>query len=336
MLYLKLTRKNFLAALGSFSDYQVYAPKRTEDKVHLKEITILELPENLKFERCTHSAKELFLPPEETLFYFKRFSSAQKPLLDETKRLIIGLRPCDARALQVLDSNFLQGGFDDPYYRSRRENSLVLTIACREFEKTCFCDALGLGPDLLNGADAIIYDLGDQVGVLAGNTVLAQRLQAFALETKEVENETQVDRGAVPSREVELLPVKSPEEYFPLIFQDKLWEEIESACLGCGACSYLCPTCYCFDITDVNLGPVGKRIRTYDSCMFNMYTLEASGHNPRPTLKERWRQRFMHKFSYIPYLHGLLGCTGCGRCLEACPSRIDIREVVKYVATFTG
>jgi|YelNatPaOPRAMG01_1025707.scaffolds.fasta_scaffold00114_28 ferredoxin len=334
MLFLKLKRENFFQALGEFSEYALYVPRREGERVLLKETSLQDLPENLYFERTTGSAKEILFPQEETLFYFKRYEPLERPKLEDRKKLVLGLRPCDAHGIQVLEDNFLNLEPVDVYFKRRRENTLLVTIACSQFEDNCFCDSLGLGPDRLNGADAIIYDLREAVGVLSRSAILSEKLKGYAFQFQEVENEDQVEKGEVPRRDPEQLPILSPEEYLALISEDKLWEKISSPCLGCASCTYLCPTCYCFDLQDVTYGPVGKRVRTYDSCMFGLYTLEASGHNPRPTLKERWRQRFLHKFSYIPFLEGILGCTGCGRCIEVCPAGIDLREVIKDVAKF--
>ncbi len=107
------------------------------------------------------------------------------------------------------------------------------------------------------------------------------------------------------------------------------WQKMAAQCLSCGICTYVCPTCYCFTITDEIENLRGERLRSWDSCMFYHYTLEASGHNPRPSKLNRYRNRVGHKFSYIPEKYdGLIGCCGCGRCIRSCPVSIDIRQVV--------
>ncbi len=113
-------------------------------------------------------------------------------------------------------------------------------------------------------------------------------------------------------------------------FEDRgYWQEVAESCLSCGICTYVCPTCYCFTITDEIKDLQGERLRSWDSCMFYQYTSEASGHNPRPTKFERYRNRVGHKFSYIPEKYeGLIGCCGCGRCIRSCPVSIDIRRAV--------
>ena len=114
-------------------------------------------------------------------------------------------------------------------------------------------------------------------------------------------------------------------------FDASVWHDIHRKCLGCGVCTYFCPTCHCFDITDEAEGLQGRRIRTWDSCMYPLFTMHASGHNPRPTRKERMRQRIMHKFVYSMEQYGKRFCVGCGRCVINCPVNLDLRFVIKEI-----
>jgi ferredoxin len=127
------------------------------------------------------------------------------------------------------------------------------------------------------------------------------------------------------------VPVEGLKAKLDGMFDHAVWEEISRKCLGCGACTYLCPTCHCFDITDEAVEVEGQRVRTWDSCMFPLFTLHASGHNPRTSGKERMRQRMMHKFSYTVDNWGATFCVGCGRCVRSCPVNLDIREVIRRV-----
>jgi ferredoxin len=132
-------------------------------------------------------------------------------------------------------------------------------------------------------------------------------------------------------KKINILKIEGTEEKLNTMIDSPLWEELSNPCLTCAACTYLCPTCYCFDIQDVAKEDRGKRVRVWDSCMFRIYTLEASGHNPRPDKSRRMRQRVMHKFNYYPFLHKEYGCVGCGRCIKYCPVNIDIRETIRKV-----
>ncbi|NLW25671.1 MAG: 4Fe-4S binding protein [Clostridia bacterium] len=117
-------------------------------------------------------------------------------------------------------------------------------------------------------------------------------------------------------------------EKLEVIYRSPLWRELQEKCVNCGVCTFLCPTCHCFDLTD---DQKGKKVRSWDSCMFASFTKQASGHNPRPTGAERLRQRVMHKFRYFFENHGIFACVGCGRCVEKCPVNLDIREVLQRI-----
>ncbi|HIU33324.1 MAG TPA: 4Fe-4S dicluster domain-containing protein, partial [Candidatus Pullichristensenella excrementigallinarum] len=107
------------------------------------------------------------------------------------------------------------------------------------------------------------------------------------------------------------------------------WKKLYQACLGCGTCTFVCPTCQCYDIRDFDTGSGVQRYRCWDSCMYSDFTLMAHG-NCRPTQLERFRQRFMHKLVYFPANNeGIYGCVGCGRCLSKCPQSINIVKVIK-------
>ena len=107
------------------------------------------------------------------------------------------------------------------------------------------------------------------------------------------------------------------------------WKSLAESCLGCGTCTFVCPTCQCYDIKDFDTGHGIKRFRCWDSCMYSDFTKMAHG-NPRLTQVERFRQRFMHKLVYYPSNHdGMFSCVGCGRCISSCPVSMNIVKVMK-------
>ena len=114
-------------------------------------------------------------------------------------------------------------------------------------------------------------------------------------------------------------------------FDSPFWDKIHQTCLACGICTFLCPTCHCFAFDDSRVDSKGERIRLWDCCQYPAFTLEASGHNPRISSRERMRQRIMHKFSYYVKNFGEVACVGCGRCVENCPINLDLREIVTII-----
>jgi ferredoxin len=190
-------------------------------------------------------------------------------------------------------------------------------------------------PVSADGADILLTDVGDGYLVefltakgeaLASTLPGAQAADAGSAQKKEAlraEAKAKV-RADIPGRAVK--PILEAN------FDHPFWATLHTRCLACGTCTYVCPTCHCFDIVDEVKGDKGVRCRNWDSCMFPMFTKETSGHNPRPSQKERWRQRTMHKFRYIPENFGVLGCVGCGRCVMQCPVNLDIRKIVEDVS----
>jgi sulfhydrogenase subunit beta (sulfur reductase) len=296
------------------------------------------------FERqSTLPPKKAMLPQVETLLRFEYRKDQDDPsrvrvnleeALETSPVLVFGARPCDARGFLTFDPVFTEGPYEDSYYRRRRENVYFATLVCRESDAACFCSSVGSGPSDMEGSDLrltpieggfIFEALRERarpfVGVLGNAPTDAQNAAAL-----EVQQEA-------ANKRVGDLDVEGAPEAFKTRFEDKqFWQEMVSQCLSCGVCTFSCPTCYCFTITDETKEMKGERIRSWDSCMFPHYTQEASGHNPRPTKFERYRNRVGHKFSYFPEKHdGKIACCGCGRCIRSCPVSIDIRKVVQQL-----
>lgn len=286
------------------------------------------------------SAKEVFLPQTEVLFTYR--TSPDGVQVEEARvegrGVLLGVRPCDARSLTMLDKVFAGEGVRDPYYTARRENTVVLGLACNEPGGTCFCTSLGGSPFGTAGCDLLWVDLGDRYLV----RVLTERGKALVEGRPEFGPAGDADLAA--ARELEegalgrlgTVPVQGVKERLDRLFTDPLWDRVYEKCLGCGTCTYLCPTCHCFDLTDEVVDGVGVRLRTWDACMYPLFTLHASGHNPRPTQKERFRQRIMHKFKYFVDNFRETACVGCGRCVRYCPVNIDIRSVLAQISAGEG
>jgi ferredoxin len=252
--------------------------------------------------------------------------------LDESPALVFGARPCGVRGFATFDGVFGSPEVTDPYYQARRENTVFMTMACAHPKRSCFCHYVGGSPDDPQGSDVLLTPA--QGGYLAqavtekGEALLAKA--SFALAP-----EREMEALAVHQKAREILGepldiARLPEALKQAFANLTFWEDMTAGCVGCGACTYLCPTCYCFNLTDESDGQSGVRLRTWDSCMFAQYSLEASGHNPRPTKAHRLRNRINRKFWYHPKNHGgLIACCGCGRCTRHCPGSVDLRHIIQ-------
>ncbi len=302
------------------------APRKWGDVIVYAQI---ERPEEwVKDELPVRPLKEWFFPASEHLFYFHN-GRIEEPKSKEEPFVIWGARMCDVASLSLLDKVF-NSVYKDPYYIKRRELSTLVLLRCREPMWGCFCKEMGISEE---GADLILTPLQDGFLLEIASEKGAELLEKSGLELKDGENR-RAEREEFLKKFEEAFSQPYDKQaihnFLKGAWEHPIWEELARRCLGCGICTFLCPTCHCFDIEDENITlQVGARYRCWDTCQFAIFTLQTSGHNPRPTKKERIRQRFMHKLSYCPERYGETFCTGCGRCVRLCPVNIDIREILK-------
>lgn len=264
---------------------------------------------------------------------------------DKNEIVIFGALPCDAASIEILDRVFLTNPVDI-FYSKRREKLTIVGIACLDPPPECFCNAVGLSPFSSKGCDILLtrmnvnlsnnFEIGTayEIEIITEKgQALLENIKADWVEPSTEEQEqylkslkTQIYNQSIasmtPRRTVELKP-----DLLQNNFDNPLWEDVGRKCLSCGVCAYVCPTCHCYDLVDEGNLKEGYRCKNWDSCAFGHFTLHASGHNPRSTQLERYRQRLMHKFSYFLELTNTNMCVGCGRCTKFCPVGIDIYEV---------
>ena len=313
------------------ADKKLYLPIEKAGKVDFYEWSE---GENVRLDalKTVKSAKDVFFPQVENLLKFrvegKSIEINQAPLCEEDF-VIFGVRGCDAKSFEILDRVFLVDPRDE-FYASRRAHGIVVTLACGEPEESCFCTNFGVNP-ANPGGDVTAWIVGEEM-FLQANTEKGEKLIA---ELDEADAKAAEDEQARISEIVKKLPLNGLNlegfdgEHLMEKFNDPKWEGLSRACLGCGTCTFVCPTCQCYDIRDFDNGKSVTRYRCWDSCMYSDFTLMAA-ENSRHTQLQRYRQRFMHKLVYFPANNeGVYSCVGCGRCVEKCPQGLNIVRVIK-------
>jgi ferredoxin len=355
----------YKAIEGFLKDYEVIGPKDLANKgIFYQRINVadeLYLGERFAIEPI----KKFFLSGSEWLLK-EKFIDGKTVLEDyplpDNKRIVIGLRPCEARGLTLLDkifdpstdsmnslqassgstlsgvvrqayhtSNHTEQGrsaervdseYKDKSYINNRNRSILIGLACASPDQSCFCASMGGLPVESRGMDILLFDIEDkfiaQILTDRGKELfgsLGEELKDDQIKSLELYKENR--KNLIKNK------IKVPNS-LDGTFENTYWSEVSSACLSCGICTYLCPTCHCFDLVDEER----KKLRCYDGCAFPDFTMEASGVNPRPSKKERYRQRAFHKFDYFNKNFGENLCVGCGRCIRYCPVKIDISDII--------
>ncbi|NBK91327.1 4Fe-4S ferredoxin [bacterium 1XD21-13] len=321
------------AAMAGAQD--LFLPIRKADQTNYG-LWTEEVQVDLDTLKTVKSGKDCFFPQSETLYSCKnedgKLSIDPAKLTDEPF-VVFGMRACDVQGLKVLDNVFLNDPVDS-FYGARREHGTVVAIACHEPEETCFCKVFGI--DAANPAsDVAAWFVGEDLYWKA-LTEKGERLTESVKELFTDGDDTAVEEE---KKQIQAIIEKLPYSHLDLsrftpertmeLFDSPLWEEMYKPCLACGTCTFVCPTCQCYDIKDFNTGSGVQRYRCWDSCMYSDFTMMAHG-NMRTSQMQRFRQRFMHKLVYYPANNdGMFSCVGCGRCVSKCPASLNIVKVIK-------
>jgi ferredoxin len=297
--------------------FEVIAP--VEDEVGIVFRTVKSGNETtMNYLNTTYSPKEFFLPDDEILFEYKKKGRGfeLKDRIKNKRRVIFGIRPCDVHGLLILDKLFIED-LKDPYYAAKRKNTLIIAVNCNKAGKHCFCKSMGT--DILkNGFDLLMTDMGDKYFVEVG-TNLGKRL----IKSKLFKPASKRSRRK-GIRYNKKFNAKNVEKKLLKVFDDRRWEKVSKKCLSCGACTLICPTCYCFNVIDrpdFDGSGVRKKVSSY--CMLLEFSRVAGGGVFRKDRTERCKQFVYHKLSYFKEKFGRQLCVGCGRCIEICPVNID-------------
>lgn len=321
------------------TEYRLAGPVKDRDYHIFRELGEGEIPD-LDYTDLRLSPKTVVMPQSECMFTFNLDESREDHHIlhevpfDGVPRGVVGIRPYDARAIEILKKNFDTNEYKDPYFLRRYENCTFIGLADTDPSPVNFSTSCDTGPFDEAGLDILLADTGDayigKILTQKGETfaTAAGFSEADAAETQAAFDEMKAAAERKINSSVAFDKIAAMDEL--ALYEAPFWEDIGFSCINCGTCSYACPTCWCFDIQDEVKGKKGVRMRNWDTCMSEVYAKHASGHDPREKGFQRTRNRFMHKLKYFldKYNDGIM-CVGCGRCITQCPVNIDIRSVCK-------
>ena len=337
MKIISISKKDWSNGLARLAEsYRLFGPVKEEEFHNFKVLDKGELPD-LNYINSRLSPKSIIYPQSEVMFDYSLAESDEDHHImkevdkDYSPRAVIGIRPCDAKAFVLVNHNFDTPEYKDPYWIRSCQATTLVGLACDAPCSSCFCTTAGCGPYHEEGLDILLVDAEDhylakilsekgQKLVAAAGWDSAMEADPKQIDTGRQEAEAKITAFVNSDR---LKEIDTNE-----LYKASFWEDVSFSCINCGTCTFVCPTCWCFDIQDENRGKAGMRMRNWDSCMFPLFTVHGTGHNPRGTKLHRVRQRFMHKLKYYVDKYDVgIQCVGCGRCVRSCPVNIDIRRV---------
>ena len=335
----KIAKENLSALFQSIAENQeLYLPVEVSGQVNFKAWT-QDAKISLETLKTVKSPKDAFFPQSENLYTVQREGkklSIEPQALKEQNFVVFGMKACDIQGVKVLDNVFLSDPIDS-FYAARREHGTIVAMACHEPEESCFCKAFGI--DCAEpAADVATWMVEGELywkaltdkGEALTKAVESLLVEADGADAEKLEAEKTAIRTIVEKLPYSNLSLEGWNgDALTEKFNSPVWEELYKPCLACGTCTFVCPTCQCYDIKDYDTGHGVKRYRCWDSCMYSDFTMMAHGNN-RTSQLQRFRQRFMHKLVYYPANNnGMYSCVGCGRCVEKCPASLNIVKVIK-------
>jgi sulfhydrogenase subunit beta (sulfur reductase) len=321
---------------GLRSGYKVFGPVRKGDLSVFEEIsTSGDL--FMEYQTTMLSPGKMFIyKPKEDILKFRMGASVSVELITPQveKQVIVGIHPCDINAILYLDAHFSHG-CGDPYFKTRRENTVLIALNCMQVSRNCFCSSVGAGPHLkaLSGYDMVLTDFGDDylVELKSGLSFEIFNLKGrkagsaeWRLKTRKEEDLIKSIKKTVDVKGLDDLLMKNPDH--------PVWASMaDQRCLSCSNCVMVCPTCFCYDVVDeTNMDlKEGKRFRQLDACQDFRFAAVYGG-NFRQLRASRLRQWVMHNLGYASQ-YGRMKTVGCGRCITWCPTGIDLTEMAKEV-----
>ncbi len=332
----KISQNNFLQLLENLrkeyaifvpvkkNDQRFYAPYTSEESMIVGEVRPFE-PLKAFFTKAREIVAEDFKSDASV--------SNTKPYA------LVGVKNCDLQGFKIQDHVYADHDYEDPFYLKHRNDNLIISSDCTCAIETCFCVALGNKPYPEKGFDLNLSPMNDvyiiEAGSEKGQAIISRNSSLFDEADDEIIKKRDEQRQRVfeeVERNIKEVGMPKGDQLKDVIennYESEIWLDESRTCVECGACTLICPSCHCFLLYDQKEEERMERLRVWDSCMLKHYARVAGGANPRPKLWTRLRNRFEKKFYYFPRVAGTYGCTGCGRCVSACPAKIDIRKVLK-------
>lgn len=319
-------KQRFLAdnALEQFLDWlthygALHGPTRTAEGVGVFGPVQTESDLFLAYRRTLIPPKKYLLPPRQTILNYTAAVGYTLPDEPAPQLVLFGVHPCDLQGIAYLDRVFL-GDRPDQLYRRYRDAITLVGLSC-EPDEFCFCASPETAP---RNADLFLQHV--EHGYLVSTETSKGKSMLPGLDPLLIKTEVTPPPPVESRMMIRLRDVAKSGRTFP---DSPLWERFSTRCLSCGACSVCCPTCYCFDVLENGAldGMTAERLREWDNCLFRAHGEVAGGHNFRPTRRERFHYRYLHKYLGFGALAGVPACVGCGRCRKVCPVEIDLTEL---------
>ena len=340
---MKITKERLTELLiKNTENKEVFVPQKINGTTNFH---ILDNYSKIDFDsvRTKTPAKEILFPQSERILKTTTKNGKIieiKEIAGIKETILFGLRPCDAKGMLLLDNFFMDterkdGGRQeniDPHWKEHREKTLLISVACTRPLSTCSCTSVGIHPASEIGADILLIPDGDNFVVMEvsakGKKFVNDNDDFFSADGDTISAQKSV-REKCESMMTFAIPTENAGKFMGLYDNKEIWEEVSTGCIACGVCTLLCPTCHCFETRDVKTSKNESiKLKCWDSCQFCTYSIEASGHNPRPTIADRFKNRILDKFQYHITLYGEIACTGCGRCTDLCPAGISLADTL--------
>ena len=346
MKIFSISKDNWSKGLASLAaSYRLFGPVKEAEFHNFKQLDNGQTPD-LSCLNTRLSPKSIIYPQSQALLEYSLDESREDHHImkevntDYSPRAVIGIRPCDAKAFVLVGHNFDTAEYKDPYWIQAYETTTMVGLACDSPCSSCFCTTAGCGPFHEEGLDVLLAETDDAYLAKVLTEKGEKLLQAAGWDTtadiEAAQQELKANKQAAEAKINATIKTENLKDAdTTTLYNARFWEEVSFSCINCGTCTFGCPTCWCFDIQDENRGLEGLRMRNWDSCMYPLFTLHGSGHNPRGTKLHRVRQRFMHKLKYYVDKYDVgIQCVGCGRCIRSCPVNIDIRRVSELMNNY--